>query len=188
MAADDLLAILDLLERAGLTVWIDGGWGVDALLGEQTREHDDVDLVVELVDVTSLIAALTSNDYELVAGSSPTSFVLVDAVGRQVDFHPVVFDEEGGGIYRMEDVATGSTPQPALRAVDASADARCAVSRPKCRCSCTTGTSSPTRTIASFDCCTSDSACSYREEFAPARSRPEIPNDTRGRRTPPPGS
>ncbi len=103
MGARDLIRIVDLLERAGVTVWIDGGWGVDALLGEQTREHDDIDLVVELVHVPSLIAALTSDGYELVAGSSPTSFVLVDAVGRQVDVHPVVFDEEGGGVYRMED-------------------------------------------------------------------------------------
>lgn len=103
MGADDLLAILDLLERAGVTVWIDGGWGVDALLGEKTREHDDLDLVVELAHVPSLIAALTAGGYELVAGSPPTSFVLVDAVGRQIDVHPVACDEEGGGVYRMED-------------------------------------------------------------------------------------
>lgn len=103
MTEDDLLEILYLLERSGVTVWLDGGWGVDALLAEQTREHDDVDLVVELVQVPSLIAALTSNGYELVAGSPPTSFVLVDAVGRQVDVHPVAFDKEGGGVYRMED-------------------------------------------------------------------------------------
>ena len=103
MAAGDLLAILDLLERAGVAVWIDGGWGVDALLGEQTREHDDLDLVIELAQAPNLIAALTTNGYELVAGSPPTSFVLVDSGGRQVDVHPVAFDEEGGGVYRMEE-------------------------------------------------------------------------------------
>ncbi|MDQ3122594.1 MAG: amino acid transporter [Actinomycetota bacterium] len=101
--AANLLEILNLLEQAGVIVWIDGGWGVDALLGEQTREHDDLDLVVELVHVPSLMETLTSNGYELVAGSPPTSFVHVDAVGRQVDVHPVVFDETGGGVYRMED-------------------------------------------------------------------------------------
>ena len=25
------------MEHSGITVWIDGGWGVDALLGKQTR-------------------------------------------------------------------------------------------------------------------------------------------------------
>jgi len=41
--------------------------------------------------------------YALVAGDPPSSFVLVDEAGRQVDVHPVVFDAEGGGVYRMED-------------------------------------------------------------------------------------
>ena len=46
MDASELVRLLDVLEQNGVTVWLDGGWGVDALLGEQTREHDDVDLVV----------------------------------------------------------------------------------------------------------------------------------------------
>src|SRR3954454_21759121 len=28
---------------------------------------------------------------------------MVDAPGRQVDVHPVVFDSEGGGVYEMDD-------------------------------------------------------------------------------------
>src|SRR5919201_6639891 len=27
-------------------VWLDRGWGLDALLGEQTRPHDDLDLAI----------------------------------------------------------------------------------------------------------------------------------------------
>jgi len=34
MNADDVLATLKLLDDAGTTTWVDGGWGVDALLGE----------------------------------------------------------------------------------------------------------------------------------------------------------
>ena len=37
MTPQRVLALLDLLE--GLAVWVDGGWGVDALVGRQTREH-----------------------------------------------------------------------------------------------------------------------------------------------------
>ncbi len=103
MDEDDVREILDRIEEAGVTVWIDGGWGVDALLGEKMREHDDLDLVVELGDVPNLIVTLTSHGYELVVGSPPTSFVLVDPVGRQIDVHPVAFDSGGGGVYRMED-------------------------------------------------------------------------------------
>jgi hypothetical protein len=30
LEAPDVLAILDRLDRAGVVVWLDGGWGVDA--------------------------------------------------------------------------------------------------------------------------------------------------------------
>jgi lincosamide nucleotidyltransferase A/C/D/E len=44
MRADDVLEVLDAVAVAGVDVWLVGGWGVDALLGEETRVHDDVDL------------------------------------------------------------------------------------------------------------------------------------------------
>jgi lincosamide nucleotidyltransferase A/C/D/E len=100
--ATSVLEVVDLLERHGVDVWIDGGWGVDALLGRETREHDDLDLVVELGDSERVIDLLREVGYELVAGGQPKSFVLVDDVGRQVDVHPVTFDAEGGGVYQMD--------------------------------------------------------------------------------------
>lgn len=39
MRSGALVEILRLLEAAGIAVWLDGGWGVDALLGRQTRSH-----------------------------------------------------------------------------------------------------------------------------------------------------
>jgi lincosamide nucleotidyltransferase A/C/D/E len=41
-----VLAVLDLLAAADVRVWVAGGWGVDALLGRQTRRHCDIDLVI----------------------------------------------------------------------------------------------------------------------------------------------
>jgi lincosamide nucleotidyltransferase A/C/D/E len=41
-----VLAVLDLLAAAEVRVWVAGGWGVDALLGRQTRRHCDVDLII----------------------------------------------------------------------------------------------------------------------------------------------
>ncbi|HEV8651819.1 MAG TPA: hypothetical protein VG276_21080, partial [Actinomycetes bacterium] len=43
MGPDDVLEIVGRLERAGVAVWLDDGWGVDALLGAQHRPHRDVD-------------------------------------------------------------------------------------------------------------------------------------------------
>jgi lincosamide nucleotidyltransferase A/C/D/E len=110
MAARDVLGILRALETRGVAVWLDGGWGVDALLGQETREHDDLDLVVELSDAGQVVESLRQLGYELVAGAAPKSFVLVDPVGRQVDVHPVTFDADGGGVYQMDDGKTWVYP------------------------------------------------------------------------------
>jgi lincosamide nucleotidyltransferase A/C/D/E len=104
MAGAEVVRLVDRASAAGIAVWIDGGWGVDALLGEQMREHDDLDLVVELADVPRLEAVLTDAGYERVAGEAPKSFVVVDLDGHQVDVHPVLLDaQRGGGVYVMED-------------------------------------------------------------------------------------
>ena len=103
MDSRTLVAVIGLLEADGIPVWLDGGWGVDALLGHQTREHDDLDLVIELDRASRVIELLDGFGYSLVAGAPPKSFVMVDAGGHQVDVHPVAFDSEGGGVYEMDD-------------------------------------------------------------------------------------
>jgi lincosamide nucleotidyltransferase A/C/D/E len=104
MTAEEVLRLLGVFESEGVSVWLDGGWGVDAVLEQQTREHDDLDLVVALADVPVLTSLLGTAGYEVVAGGAPKSFVAVDIDGRQVDVHPVVFDDtRGGGVYLMDD-------------------------------------------------------------------------------------
>ncbi len=41
MTSADLIDLLRWLKEASIEVWLDGGWGVDALLDTQTREHKD---------------------------------------------------------------------------------------------------------------------------------------------------
>ncbi len=41
MQAHDVLEVINQLENVDVSVWLDGGWGVDALVGTQTREHSD---------------------------------------------------------------------------------------------------------------------------------------------------
>ena len=103
MDTQSLLAVVDLLEADGIDVWLDGGWGVDALLERQTRGHDDLDLVVELAHADRIIELLRGLGYSQVAGNPRKSFVMVDVRGCQVDIHPVTFDAEGGGVYQMDD-------------------------------------------------------------------------------------
>jgi lincosamide nucleotidyltransferase A/C/D/E len=104
MEAAEVVRVVVQLETAGVAVWLDGGWGVDALLEEQVREHDDLDLVVALADLPALLGVAGRSGYEHAAGAVPGSIVLVDARGRQVDVHPVVLDDaRGGGVYVMDD-------------------------------------------------------------------------------------
>ena len=37
---------------------VDGGWGIDALIGRVTRAHDDLDLVVPLSRADAIVDAL----------------------------------------------------------------------------------------------------------------------------------
>lgn len=76
-------------------VWVEGGWGIDALLGEQTRAHDDLDLGVRFEDVERICTVL--GDFRRRDVEWPSSFILEDANGRKVDCHPLRFDENGDG-------------------------------------------------------------------------------------------
>ena len=97
MAAADVLQVLLCLESARIENWLDGGWGIDPLVGEQTREHDDLDLVVAIENVEAGQAALELLGFELRTDWLPTRCVLRDELDRRVDFHPVRFDAHGNG-------------------------------------------------------------------------------------------
>ncbi len=46
MPESRVLTLMDALSAAAVSSWVAGGWGVDALIGHQTRRHYDLDLVV----------------------------------------------------------------------------------------------------------------------------------------------
>ncbi len=100
-SADFVTELVGLIEALGCDVWLDGGWAVDALLGEETRPHDDVDIVVQERDLASIGAALAARGFAPVQRDDTRAwnFVLADADDRQVDVHVVVFDGDGNGIY-----------------------------------------------------------------------------------------
>lgn len=102
MPATTLKALLRLLSESGIETWLDGGWGVDALLGRQTRTHRDVDLILRLSDVTGLLGLLCPRGFSIRSGTPPSAFVLADGAGLEIDVHAVAFDAHGNGIYRME--------------------------------------------------------------------------------------
>src|SRR5690349_8019290 len=80
MTADDVCGLLALMKAHRISVWLDGGWAVDACLGSQTRRHGDLDIVVEECDVPAAVAALRSCGYASVprADTRAWNFVLGD--------------------------------------------------------------------------------------------------------------
>jgi lincosamide nucleotidyltransferase A/C/D/E len=103
MNAEVVVEILVTLEKARVQVWLDGGWGVDALLGEQTRDHADLDIILSSTDVPKLQEALIAIGFQVKAGGSTANFILTDAQGREIDVHPIEFDQRGYGFFRMPD-------------------------------------------------------------------------------------
>src|SRR5919206_1484702 len=74
MDAARVLELLAHLTAREIPVWLDGGWAVDALLGEQTRPHDDLDLVSRLEDSEQIENALGARGYAQAGGGLPHSF------------------------------------------------------------------------------------------------------------------
>ena len=113
--AEDAASIYQRLTASGIQTWLVGGWGIDALLGEQTRPHKDFDIIMLVDDVVLMQDLLGRDGYTLkelwsenawVVDSNgaeiPTAFVLHDAEGREVDAHAMYPDEQGGGIPAWE--------------------------------------------------------------------------------------
>src|SRR3972149_4801572 len=115
MPASTVIELLRMLDVEAIVVWLDGGWGVDALLGHQSRKHRDVDVIVREADVPKALQILGRRSLSFKEGSVPNSFVLADGAGLEVDVHAVVFDQGGNGIYRQDGGGGIRHPQP-LRA------------------------------------------------------------------------
>ena len=84
----DVLSVLRLADGAGARLWIDGGWGVDTLLGGQTREHGDLDVAIEARYLSAFRDALSGHGF-MAAGDS------------SYDFNPSLGVSNVGGLARV---------------------------------------------------------------------------------------
>jgi lincosamide nucleotidyltransferase A/C/D/E len=117
MTENDVLEIVDLFEMEGIDLCLDGGWGVDALLGEQTRPHADLDIAIEHCDAARVRALLDARGYRDVPrdDTRECNFVLGDDRGRQIDIHTYAFDSEGKHVYGVEYPAESLTGAGSIR-------------------------------------------------------------------------
>jgi lincosamide nucleotidyltransferase A/C/D/E len=110
-SAQDVIDIYQRLLAEGIQIWLVGGWGIDALLGKQTRPHKDIDVIMLLDDVVRMRELLEQDGYSLKmlweenhwavdaqGVETATAYVLHDAEGREFDMHAMRIDDQGNGI------------------------------------------------------------------------------------------
>ncbi|MFC8436031.1 nucleotidyltransferase domain-containing protein [Streptomyces sp. NPDC057253] len=103
MTADDVLFVLTLLQRAETDVWVGGGWGIDALIGEQTRDHRDLDLMHRQEQEAAVLTALSTAGFVESLNFRPIRFVVEAADGQEIDLHPLVFNDDGSAVQASPD-------------------------------------------------------------------------------------
>ena len=93
--------LLQGLAASGIRCWLVGGWGIDALLGHQTRGHHDLDLLVDVQDLPELDTWLRREGFrrsyewdenapvEVDGQLLDTAFVEHHGDGRELDIHAV---------------------------------------------------------------------------------------------------
>lgn len=98
MSAEQVLVVLDALGAVGCRAWIGGGWGVDALVGRQTRPHRDLDVVADAAVEQAAIDALERLGYAVETDWRPVRVELGAGGLGWVDVHPMVLDAAGNGL------------------------------------------------------------------------------------------
>ncbi|MFN8194707.1 MAG: hypothetical protein U0R80_10550 [Nocardioidaceae bacterium] len=100
--AEAAVGLYELLRERGIRCWVMGGWGVDALVEEQTREHHDLDVLVLADDLPVLASLFADHGFEIrhmwpaenrpidIAGTLwPTAFVAATEAGVELDVHVI---------------------------------------------------------------------------------------------------
>jgi lincosamide nucleotidyltransferase A/C/D/E len=89
---------------------IGGGWGVAVLVGQQTREHRDLDLAVDADALQACLDALTGPGYVIETDDLPVRIELATSQRGWVDVHPVNFGDSG---YALQATPDGQFHYPA---------------------------------------------------------------------------
>ena len=92
----EVLAVLEAVRAVGCRFWLEGGWGVDALVGHQTRPHRDLDVDVDGAFEHQVLEALGALGYVVETDWRPNRVELHRPGRGRVDVHPLALDDRGG--------------------------------------------------------------------------------------------
>lgn len=149
MLWDEVREVLDALDRTKVSHWVGGGWGIDALVGVETRPHRDLDLAVDADDYDACMATLADLGYTVETDWLPVRVEVAASGERWVDVHPVRFDARGHGIQGDPEGRTSSTHQQRSPLDDSVAE-RCPACRQTSKNSSTPDTSYDPKTSTTY--------------------------------------
>ncbi len=110
MSPTDAVFVLDALAAAGVDACVGGGWGVDALIGRQTRDHDDLDLYLGFADFLTADRVLRDHGFSPATDWLPTRVQYEDRRARAVDVHPLHYRPDGTAVQTLPDGTTAEFP------------------------------------------------------------------------------
>ena len=101
VSVTDVKQILRLAMEAEIKVFLDGGWGVDALIGYETRTHNDIDIFVEKKDYHKFIQIIKDSGFnEIKLEYTTTSHtVWEDENKRIIDLHCFEYTDDDKILY-----------------------------------------------------------------------------------------
>ncbi len=107
---ESFLMVIDLLTELKIQYWVEGGWGIDVLIGKQTREHRDIDIDFDAASETLLIDKLQETGYQITTDLRPTRVELYHPIYGYIDVHPLIISPAGsakqanseGGWFELE--------------------------------------------------------------------------------------
>ena len=95
MEARDVIDLVVLFEQAGIDIWVEGGWGIDALLGVQNRDHGDLDLVIDADRADATRQLLADTGFTVIFEDPPGRASYMDRGERTIDLSFAVADRYG---------------------------------------------------------------------------------------------
>ncbi|MGO3498005.1 MAG: nucleotidyltransferase domain-containing protein, partial [Staphylococcus equorum] len=86
---EKLFYILDLFEAFKINYWLDGGWGVDILTGDQQRDHRDIDIDFDANYTNEVVQKLKNLGYVVEVDWMPARMELKHEKYGYMDIHPL---------------------------------------------------------------------------------------------------
>ncbi len=98
--SDDVRWMVDKIRSLGADPIIAGGWGIDALLGRQSRDHRDLDVLLDDAAVSPVVEALQKERFMVTTDWLPVRIELSETEkDRHIDLHPL-FDDGFQGFWQ----------------------------------------------------------------------------------------